>query len=210
MLKAVILSSETNPQPIVELLEEGLLFDIEVASDPDALLSDPDTALDYDLFIVSGAPPALSLDAHKNFDHSIATGGGLLILGGVAHPDAAWPLFDRLAVWLGSGKPSAPVRQTVKFLDHQHPVTRGIRDFEIEAPFSAVSEAPHSGVYRLLASASPAGRVGARPQAALVSTSLGRGRVFHSLLAPDPNCDPLQRTLARAAEWVATGNVLDF
>ncbi|MDR3708429.1 MAG: hypothetical protein P4L33_09010 [Capsulimonadaceae bacterium] len=212
MLKAIVLSAENDPAPLIDILEEGRLFEIEQGIDPETLLADPEASFDYDLFIIDGRPPVVSHGAQLNFDHSLASGAGLLLIRAATDPARPWPLIERLAIWLRDGVTQASVHQRIQFLDHYHPVTRGLRDFEIDDfPVKAL-EIPHPAVHQILATASPCPTLATEwiANPAFISTSHGRGRVFHSMLNADAPGEPIRRTLARAAEWAATGNVLDF
>ena len=213
MLKAIILSSKSDPGALIDILEEGKLFDVESAADPDAVLADAEASFDYDLFVIDGCAPDLNAESRRNFEHSLGSGAGLLFVRAAASPHP-WPLIDKLAVWLtpATSPASAPERLNVRYLDHQHPVTRGLRDFEIVDSVPAGGMACDDDVHRILAASSPIESAAEDPAfiPAMISTHHGRGRVFHCVLTPAAGGEPLRRAIGRAAEWAATGNVIDF
>jgi hypothetical protein len=206
MLKALIIAGQdagVQQAILTELIEEGRLFEASTDTEVETVLLDLSTALDYDLFVIIGTPPALSDTARINFEKSLQDGAGLLIL----HDDP------------GSEKAlAAPVR--VHYLNHHHPVARGVRDFEVTALIASPLIAPPSTPHSVVATASSMHE--ADPDVsvcpAMISASHGRGRAFHCFIgaidatgnSPIASCEPLRRALARAAEWAATGNVLDF
>lgn len=217
MLKALMIAGDGQGTVfrsiLTNLLKEGRLFEIAEDENAARTLEDRDRALDFDLFVVYGAAPVLSDRAQANFDGSLADGAGLLIVSGQP-PAREWPLLARLAgAFVRPGSPEPRTQAHVHYLDHSHPVTRGLRDFEIVLPQRPWPSLESESV-RILAAVDAEGA--AAP--AMVSASYGRGRVFHCMIAASEleensmlaASEPLQRAVARAAEWAATGNVLDF
>lgn len=224
MLKALIIAdrdiSGQVTAVLADLLDEGRLFDIETNADIESKLIDLGSALDYDLFVIHGSPPNITETARANFEHSLRDGAGLLIIHGERSGSDAWPLFEQVSVCLAEPTDGAATAVRIHYLDHYHPVARGVRDFSIVTSLPTLVNVPAPPVHVIIANASPEDGVNLASHAmtVMVSTSYGRGRIFHSLIgavdsqgqSPLNACDPLRHVLVRAAEWAATGNVLDF
>jgi len=220
MLKALIIADQDISGRVsavlADLLDEGRLFDIETNADIEATLLDLDAALDYDLFVIHGSPPNLTDAAQANFEHSLRDGAGLLIIHGEPPRGDTWSLFEQVSVCLADPEDSAATVVRVHYLDHYHPVARGVRDFSVVTSLPTPLNVAAPPVHTIIANAAPQDSID--PITVMISTSHGRGRIFHSLIggvdsegqSPIIGCDPLRHVLTRAAEWAATGNVLDF
>jgi type 1 glutamine amidotransferase len=114
---------------------------------------------------------------------------------------------------------------TVRIVDHEHPITRGLADFktwdELYHQLAHMHQTPHT----VLATAysDPATGGSGRDEPMMLVTQYGQGRVFHQVLghvwphdfgggykgftmlsfeSPD-----FRRALLRGCEWAATGRV---
>jgi hypothetical protein len=202
MLQAFLCTgqNETVAANLRDLLEEGRLFETTADTDGATALDDPAVAGDFDLFVVYGSPFGLTDTAWANVRESIATGAGVVLVGTGANVDALDPTVPP--------SPFEVATTRIAYIDHQHPITRGLRDFD--APVATIP-VPDATLSRLAVYGSPA-------DAALAVGKYGRGHLavfgIGIDVAASPSASlasqPLRRLMARTAEWACSGNVLDF
>jgi len=97
--------------------------------------------------------------------------------------------------------------------DRNHPITKGLPEKWMHAPDELYSKMRGPGKNMAVLATSwsdPANRGTGHDEPMLMALSYGKGRVFHTTLGHDVaamQCVGFRATLARGAEWAATGKV---
>ena len=130
---------ETAPA-LRQLLEQDKRFSVRIVEDPHAL--DSATLTNYDTVLLhfqNWETPGPGAAARENLRRYVANGGGLVSVHFACGAwQGEWPEFQNIIgrVWHGSGpgKPQHDKRGpfTVRIVDKDHPVTRGLADFETD------------------------------------------------------------------------------
>ena len=200
---------ETAPV-LRKLLEEDSRFVVHILEDPHAL--DSATLTNYAVVLLhfqNWQAPGPGATARENLRSYVARGGGLMSVHfacGAWHGE--WPEFQNIVgrVWHGAGPgkaqhdPRGPF--TVRIVDKEHPITRGLADFDTndELYTCLTGEAP----IHLLAQAKS--KVDQRNHAMAFTRDYGKGRVFlttlgHDVQAFTNSCVP--QLLRQGCAWVA-------
>lgn len=177
----------TTAPVLKQILEQGGAADVRVVEDPAFL--DSASITNYDVVLLhfqnwQAAGPGAA--ARENLKRFVANGGGLVSVHfacGAWHGE--WPEFANIAgrVWRGPNgsqhDPRGPF--TVEIVDKNHPVTRGVGDFETDDELYTclVGDAP----IHLLAQAKSKVDQQSHPQAFV--RDYGKGRVFLTTLGHD-------------------------
>jgi uncharacterized protein len=153
-------------------------------------------------------------EVEKAFLDYIAAGHGLVSFHAASTAWSDWPEFGDLVgvTWLkGTSGHGAQHAFKVTFLDHEHPVTKGLKDFT-----HVKDELYHRQVLhptaKVLATAfdAPGQRGSGTKEPMIVVTEYGKGRGFYNAMGHDPKpmADPQwQKLMLRGTEWAATGTV---
>jgi type 1 glutamine amidotransferase len=173
----------TTPM-IRELLEKDKQFAVRVVNDPNLLASEDLSELKLVFLHFRNAKP---LDQEQltraKLSKFVEQGGGLVVLHFASGAFGDWPEFRNLAgkVWDGKNTHDPRGVFTVKFTAEDHPITRGLRDFQTddELYIGLTGDRP----VQLLAVARSKLTGTDHPMAFVFS--YGHGRVFHTPLGHD-------------------------
>lgn len=236
MLKVLLLSGANNHDwtrstPFCKaLLEDTGRFAVTVAQDPSAALEDADALASYDLIFSDYNGPEWSPAAKANFESAVSGGTGLLILHAADNAFTGWVEYEKMVglLWREGTGHGHFHEFEVKITDHDHPVTRGLKDFRLWDELYHKLVHLHNVPYRVLATAysSPDQLGSGNDEPMMVVTQYGQGRVFHMVLGHvwpgDPNGEykgasmitfeneGFKQALLRACEWAATGEVTEL
>lgn len=196
--------------PVIKgLLEQGGAAEVRVVEDPSFL--DSAALTNYDAVLLhfqNWEVPGPGAAARANLQRYVAQGGGLVSVHfacGAWHGE--WPEFAGLLgrVWRGTNGSQHDRRGpfTVRIVDRDHPVTRGLSDFETDDELYTclVGDAP----IHLLAEARSTVDQQLHPQAFV--REFGRGRVFLTTLGHDveayTNHPAVGQLLRQGTAWAA-------
>ena len=198
-------------QAIRETLLAAGKFDVKVCEDP-GVLDSAATLKRYDvifLHLYNAKLPTLSDTAKQNLLDFVKGGKGFC----VSHLSSAsfkeWTEFQKLCgrYWVMNKSGHGP-RSTfkVKIADKNHPITRGLEDFEADDELYAklLGDTP----IQALVTADSDWSKQTEPLA--FTLEYGQGRVFHETFGHDGKAirNPgVQKLIQRGTEWAATGKV---
>lgn len=195
---------ETAPA-VRRLLERDGRFEVKIVETPDFLASDELFEFDELVLHFKNYEPLKQQEKAKaNLAEFVRRGNGLVLLHFACGAFENWPEFADLAgrVWdqKTTHDPRGPF--TVKIRDVDHPVTRGMRDFEAddELYICLTGDRPID----LLATARS--KKTGRDHAMAFAFRFGRGRVFHTPLGHDVKAIEMPGTAAlirRGSAWAA-------
>lgn len=195
---------ETGPA-IRDLLQEDERFAVDIVEDPEVLASDK--IFGYDeifLHFKNYEPLKRGEEARGNLTKFVKQGRGLVLLHFACGAFEDWPEFRDLAgkVWdqKNTHDPRGPF--TVRITDPNHPVTRGLQDFQAddELYFCLVGQRP----VELLATARSKKTGKDHPMAFVLR--YGGGRVFHTPLGHDVKAIQMPgvaELIRRGCAWAA-------
>jgi len=186
------------------LLSDPRLY-VDMVSDPDVLgRFDPKRYSALVLHFMNWKCPAPGKVARARLKKFVSEGGGLVLIHFACGAFGDWPEFRNLAgrVWdpnLRPHDPRGPFR--VEIVDHNHPVTQGLSDFETndELYTCLAGERP----IELLARAKS--KVDGRYYPMAFVFTYGKGRVFHTPLGHDVKAlsvPAVGELLRRGCAWV--------
>ncbi len=194
-------------QAISRILAEDRRFEVRVVEDPEFLAEND--LFDYDVALLhfrNLKPLARGKQMKANLSRFVKQGGGLVVLHGVSGAFPDWPEFRNLIgrVWGPNHghDPRGPF--TVKIVNTEHPVVRGMKDFKTddELYVGFAGDRP----IEILATARSK-KTGKDEPAAFVF-QYGKGRVFHTPLGHDGKAllmPGVAELLRRACAWAAGG-----
>jgi uncharacterized protein len=174
---------ETAPA-IRKVLERDKRFDVRIIEDPDFLAAP--AVSDYDVIFLhfkNYKPLAHATDVRENLAKLVKQGKGLVLFHFACGAFEDWPAFADLAgkVWdrKTSHDPRGPF--TVKIVQPQHPITRGMLDFQADDELYTclVGDRP----VEVLATARS--KVTGKDHPMAFAFAYGKGRVFHTPLGHD-------------------------
>jgi type 1 glutamine amidotransferase len=153
-------------------------------------------------------------ETEKAFLDYIAAGHGLVVFHAASTAWNDWPEFTDLIglSWqMGKSAHGANHSFVVSIVDHEHPITQGMKDFQHLSDELYHRQLKHTTA-KVLATAFSAKAKGGTGQdePMVVVTEYGKGRVFHNALGHDTKamrCIAFQTLMLRGAEWSATGKV---
>jgi len=141
----------------------------------------------YDVVVVhfkNYDPAVPGPEGQKKLADFVAAGGGMVLVHFACGAFQEWPEFVKLAgrVWdpkMRAHDPHGPFR--VEIVDHEHPITKGMKAFEItdELYTCLAGDTP----VKVLATATS--KVDQKPYAMAFVLEYGKGRVFHCPLGHD-------------------------
>jgi len=210
---------ETTPV-VRSILSQKDYFDIHVCEDFEIFAASPEQR--YDAAIVhfcNWESPMPSVAAREGFAHFAASGKGLVVLHFTCgafrewpnYQTLAWPEFEKIVgrVWDTSKTHDPYQKFQVKVVNKEHPITRGLQDFETtDELYFCLQGAPKIDV--LLTAHSTVTKQD-EPMGFILNYE--SGRVFHTPLGHDVRSfqsPGVTALLQRACEWAATGNVTRF
>jgi type 1 glutamine amidotransferase len=144
----------------------------------------------------------------------IKNGGGFVTFHSSTSAFYKWPEFQEISTgaWIldttSHGKPS---ETRVEISNNEHPVTQGMKGFEI---FDELwINTAKNNKFEVLGTATNEvlTQKGAESQPAIMVAEYGKGRIFHTILGHDliaMQSEGFQSLLLRGTEWAATGKVL--
>lgn len=196
---------ETSPA-LRAVLEEDKRLEVRIVDDLEFLASD--ILFDYDVVLLhfkNYDPPKRQEQVHVNLTRYVEEGGGLVLFHFACGAFETWPGYLDLAgrVWDKSKRahdPRGPF--TVHILDGDHPVTRGLADFEIEDELYTCL----GGDRPIHVVATARSKVDDQDYPMAFVHSFGKGRVFHTVLGHDVTAiraPGLDRLVQNASLWAA-------
>jgi len=198
---------ETAPA-LRQLLEEDKRFAVRIVEDPHAL--DTATLKNYSVLLLhfqNWQQPGPGAAARRNLRRFVKRGGGLMSVHFACGAwQGEWPEFANIIgrVWDPKLRGHDPRGKfTVQIVDGEHPVTRGLKDFETDDELYTclVGDAP----IHLLAQAKS--KVDHRDYPMAFTRTYGKGRVFlttlgHDVQAFTNSCVP--QLLRQGCAWTAS------
>lgn len=194
-----------------DLLMATARFDVRVCEDA-AILDSAAALQSYDVIYLgmyNDKTPTLSDTARQNLVEYVKRGKGFV----VSHLSSAsfkeWSEFQNLCgrTWVfgksGHG-PRAPF--ACKVVDTQHPITRGIKNFETDDELYAKLQG--DAAIKVLVTADSEWSKHTEPLVFVLE--YGQGRVFHHTFGHDGKAlktPEVQTLIRRGTEWAATGKV---
>ena len=206
-------------------------FDVRVEEEPTGITAA--TLAAYDLLVIDYEGPRWGAATEKAVEDFVKQGKGLVAVHGANYTftglevlldnhkpsglkQPPWPEYlQMIGGWwtLGPPKTAHAPRHcfTVKFVDREHPITRGLPE-----SFRTSDEIYHSSqmspAAHILATAfdDPANGGTGKDEPLMWTVTYGKGRIFYSALGHDLSAQQESgyvSTFTRAAEWAATGAV---
>jgi len=223
-IRLLILSGANNHDwktttPLLrKMYEDSGRFSVEVSDDVAAL-----TAADFAKYdaLVCNYTTFPNVAGHrwpaateKAFLDYIAAGHGFALFHAASTAWNDWPEFGDLIglTWQMSKSGHGAYHSfAVTIEDKEHPVTKGMKDFQHLKDELYHRQLLHPGAHVLATAFSDksAGGTGDK-EPMIVVTELGKGRVFHNAMGHDTKamaCAGFQTLMLRGTEWAATGQV---
>ena len=228
-LRILILSGANNHNwkattPVLQkMYEESGRFTVDVTTNVPAL-----TGADFAKYdaLVSNYTTYPNIAGHRwpaateqAFLDYIRSGHGFVLFHAASTAWGDWPEFTDL-IGLSWQKDAAGKNIsghggqhafTVKIVDAEHPVTKGMKDFVHVKDELYHRQLLHSTAHVLATTFSdPAFRGSGTNEPMVVVTEPGKGRVFHTAMGHDPSpmaCAGFQTLMLRGTEWAASGKV---
>ncbi len=175
---------ETAPA-VRKLLEKDPRLEVRIVEDPEFLASP--VLADYDVLVLhfkNCKPLKRAAEAHENLANLVKQGKGLVAIHFACGAFQDWPEYANLVgrVWDPKAVPHDPRGSfTVHITQPQHPITRGMRDFQADDELYTclVGDRP----VEVLATARS--KLTGKDQPMAFAFEYGRGRVFHTPLGHD-------------------------
>jgi len=153
-------------------------------------------------------------ETEKAFLDYIAAGHGLVLFHAASTAWNDWPEFGDLigVTWQKDISAHGDYHSfAVTIVDHEHPVTRGMKDFQHVKDELYHRQVKHATAHVLATAYSAKSTRGTGDdEPMIVVTESGRGRVFHNAMGHDARSMddvPFQTLMLRGTEWAATGRV---
>ena len=221
-IQVLILSGSNNHEWqqttafLEDMLQKSAIFETQVTNQPDTLKMSDFQKFDVVLSNWNSWPendlrwPVETENALLQF---IKNGGGFVTFHSSTSAFYKWPEFQEIstAAWImdstSHGKPS---ETRVDISNIEHPVTQGMKGFEI---FDELwINTAKNNKFEVLGTATneELTQKGVEGQPAIMVADYGKGRIFHTILGHDVKAmenEGFQTLLLRATEWAATGKV---
>ncbi|SPE37623.1 conserved exported hypothetical protein [Candidatus Sulfopaludibacter sp. SbA6] len=221
----------TTTPYLQKLLTGAGRFDVRVEEEPAGVTAA--TLANYDLIVVDYQGPRWGSETERAVGDFVRSGKGLAVAHGSSYAfsgldilgpghvktgrtEPPWPEWAEMVGGTWAGHPPSSFHAprhlfTVKFIDRDHPIARGM-----SGQFQTLDELYHG--MRFLTGAHPIATAYDDPgiggtgkeEPILVTTSFGKGRVFYTALGhevPGMQEAGFAITFVRGAEWAATGEV---
>ncbi len=153
-------------------------------------------------------------ETEKAFLDYIAAGHGLVLFHAASTAWNDWPEFGELIglTWQKNASAHGDYHSfTVTIVDREHPVTRGMKNFQHVKDELYHRQLKHATAHVLATAYSAKSKRGTgNDEPMVVVTEHGRGRVFHNAMGHDVAAMrgvPWQTLMLRGTEWAATGRV---
>jgi len=193
------------------LMERFLKTDknIEAAKIEDAEFLATDVIFDYDVILLhfkNYQPLKRNDAAQKNLAKFVENGGGLFIFHFACGAFEDWKEFDQYAgrVWDKTKPPHDPYGKfIVEYIDHEHPITKGLENFETSDELYTCLKASDVPIHVLAEATS---KVDKQRHPMAFTAEKGKGKIFHTTLGHDKlsvDHKGFQTLLQRAIYWLA-------
>jgi type 1 glutamine amidotransferase len=193
-----------------KLMEQYLQADknVEVACVEDAEFLATDVIFDYDVLLLhfkNYKPLKRNEVVQKNLAKYVENGGGLFIFHFACGAFEDWKEFDQYAgrVWDKQKPAHDPYGKfTVEYVDHEHPITRGLENFETSDELYTCLKDSDVPIHVLAEAVS---KVDKQRHPMVFTAQKGKGRIFHTTLGHDANSihhKGFQSLLQRAMYWL--------
>jgi len=195
-----------------EVLEKDKRFKVDVVDEPSFLSSE--ILFKYDVLLLhfmNWEKPSPDQKARDNLIRFVSEGGGLVLVHFACGAFQDWPEFVNLAgrIWDPEKRPHDPYGKfEVEIIDANHPVTKGLKSFEVEDELYTclVGESQ----IKILAEARSKVDGVEYPMAFVLN--YGKGRVFNSVLGHDVNSinnPSVAELFRRSCAWTAGAKPVD-
>ncbi len=196
---------KTTAPAIREVLDKDKRFDVRIIEDHELLASD--VVFDYDVLFLhfkDYQPIARREQIHENLASFVKQGKGLFVFHFACGAFAQWPEFRNLAGKVWDRKTGHDRRGpfTVRIVDREHPITRGMQDFQADDELYICLEGERE--VDLLATARS--KVTGKDHPMAFAFRYGEGRVFHTPLGHDAKAIQMPgvaELIRRGCLWVA-------
>ncbi len=197
---------KTTAPAVRDVLQVDNVMEARVIDDHEFLASD--VIFDYDVILLhfkNYDPTKRAEQVQANLKQFVQQGGGLVLYHFACGAFEAWPEFEQLAgrVWDKEKRghdPRGPF--TVTMADKDHPITRGMDDFETDDELYTCLRGERP--IQVLATATS--KVDSQVYPMAFVFDYGEGRVFHTLLGHDVRAVTLPgpaELLRRGCLWAA-------
>ena len=201
-------------------LERTGRFQVDVTLEPKIDLANAKKLARYQVLLLDYNGPRWDEPGQSNFLEAVKQGTGVVVIHAADNAFRGWKEYEKLIgiAWREGAGHGRFHEFSVKFTVKDHPITRGLKDFEKHPDelYHRLLRAPDAE-FTVLATAFSdpvTGGTGNEEPMALVST-YGKGRMFHTPLGhhmgdgePKSMLDPqFQLLVCRGTEWAATGQV---
>lgn len=220
----------TTPELRRILLDAGR-FDVRVIEEPTGVTAE--TLAAYQVLILDYNGPRWGAAAERAVESFVRSGGGLVAVHAASYAFVGLPVlgdnhvrtsileppWPEYAEMIGGHFSDQPPRTghgqrhtfRVKFVDREHPVARGLQEsfFVNDELYHQIRMKPQAKVLATAFDDAKFGGTG-KDEPVLWTVAYGKGRVFHTVLGHDVAAmreAGFRLTLARGAEWAATGDV---
>jgi uncharacterized protein len=205
---------ETTPH-LKSFLEAAGKFAVEVTEDPATYLADPARLKDVDAFVLNYNGARWGEAAEKAFLEAVNAGKGVVVIHAANNAFPGWTEYEKMIgiAWRATAGHGAYHEFAVSYINHDHPVTKGLPDLaahpdELYHRLTPAPDEPMTVLATAHSETSKGGTGNDEPMA--LAKSYGKGRIFHTPMGHDLRAmqDPgFMLLVSRGAQWAATGKV---
>jgi type 1 glutamine amidotransferase len=204
------------------LLEKTGRFSVDLTETPASVLADTAKLAEYQLLFLDYNGPDWGEAARANFEAAVQAGAGVVVLHAADNAFPGWIEYEKMValMWREGTGHGAFHEFEVKVVDKDHPITRGLKDFQTWDELYHRLVHMHNAPYHVLATAysDPATGGTGNDEPMMVAQEYGKGRIFHQVLGhvwagePKPfsgssmvafDNPGFQESLIAGAEWAA-------